>query len=51
MWCALFGENLQDGVAGFGETPAKAMWAFDVAWNSQNGHSVCGEVMGSSIST
>lgn len=32
MWCALFGENLQDGVAGFGETPAKAMYAFDHAW-------------------
>lgn len=32
MWCALFGENLQEGVAGFGENPAKAMWAFDTAW-------------------
>lgn len=32
QWCALFGENLQEGVAGFGETPAKAMWAFDKAW-------------------
>lgn len=33
MWCALFGENLQEGVAGFGETPSKAMYAFDAAWN------------------
>lgn len=32
MWCALYGENLQDGVAGFGESPAKAMEAFDNAW-------------------
>lgn len=32
MWCALFGDNPQDGVAGFGETPAKAMYAFDNAW-------------------
>lgn len=32
MWCALFGENLHEGVAGFGETPAKAMYAFDHAW-------------------
>lgn len=32
MWCALFGENLQDGVAGFGETPAAAMAEFDKAW-------------------
>ena len=35
MWCALFGENLQEGVAGFGETPAKAMWAFDEAWMTE----------------
>lgn len=32
-WCALFGENLQDGVAGFGESPYAAMRAFDIAWN------------------
>lgn len=32
QWCALYGENLQDGVAGFGDTPAKAMEAFDKAW-------------------
>ena len=38
MWCALFGENLQEGVAGFGDTPANAMWAFDSAWTTQNGH-------------
>lgn len=32
MWCALYGENLQEGIAGFGETPEKAMEAFDIAW-------------------
>ena len=32
QWCALFGDNLQEGVAGFGESPAKAMLAFDEAW-------------------
>lgn len=32
MWCALLGDNLQEGVAGFGETPAKAMEAFDKAF-------------------
>lgn len=37
MWCALLGDNLQDGVAGFGETPAKAMWAFDTAFNTPAG--------------
>lgn len=32
QWCALYGENLQDGVAGFGNSPAEAMAAFDRAW-------------------
>lgn len=31
-WCALYGENLQDGVAGFGDSPQEAMWDFDKAW-------------------
>lgn len=31
-WCALYGDNLQEGVAGFGRTPAEAVLAFDVAW-------------------
>jgi hypothetical protein len=31
-WCALYGENVQDGVIGFGETPAKAAESFDLAW-------------------
>lgn len=31
-YCALYGENLQDGVAGFGDSPAEAMNAFDVEW-------------------
>lgn len=35
MWCALLGDNLQEGVAGFGETPAKAMEAFDKAFNEE----------------
>lgn len=32
MWCALLGEDLQVGVAGFGATPADAMTAFDQAF-------------------
>lgn len=32
QWCALYGDNLQDGVAGFGDTPEAAMRAFDKAW-------------------
>jgi hypothetical protein len=35
MWCALYGENLQDGIAGFGETPAAACADFDKNWWSQ----------------
>jgi hypothetical protein len=34
-WCALYGDNVQDGVAGFGDTPAEAMTAFDKNWNEQ----------------
>jgi hypothetical protein len=28
-WCALYGENLQDGIAGFGKSPSDAMYDFD----------------------
>lgn len=28
-WCALYGDNVQDGVAGFGISPEKAMADFD----------------------
>lgn len=34
-WCALYGANLQDGVAGFGDSPADAMGDFDRAWNAK----------------
>lgn len=32
QWCALYGDNLQDGVAGFGDSPAMAMRDFDAEW-------------------
>lgn len=32
QWCALYGENLQDGVAGFGNSPAEAYSDFDKNW-------------------
>ena len=35
QWCALYGANLQEGVAGFGDTPADAMTAFDKAWATE----------------
>lgn len=35
MWCALLGENLATGLAGFGSTPAEAMQNFDIAFYKQ----------------
>jgi len=35
MWCALYGENLQGGVAGFGVTPEAAAKDFDANWRGQ----------------
>lgn len=34
-WCALYGENLMEGVSGFGDTPQEAMADFDKAWIEQ----------------
>lgn len=34
-WCALYGDDLASGVAGFGDTPAEAMAAFDKAWTNE----------------
>lgn len=36
-WCALYGDNLQEGVAGFGDSPALAMADFDRNWNAKLG--------------
>jgi hypothetical protein len=35
QWCALYGDNLQDGVAGFGNSPDDAMRDFDAAWTKK----------------
>ena len=35
QWCALYGDNLQDGVAGFGDSPADAMADFDRNWKAK----------------
>ncbi len=32
QWCAIYGENIQEGVAGYGCSPNDAMRAFDKAW-------------------
>ena len=34
-WCALYGENLQEGVAGFGDSPAEAYADFDRNWHKK----------------
>ncbi|MEE3504879.1 hypothetical protein QN399_01135 [Pseudomonas sp. 10C3] len=34
QYCALFGADLQSGVAGFGDTPEAAMADFDKAWRA-----------------
>lgn len=35
QWCALYGENLQEGVAGFGKSPVDAMADFDRNWEAK----------------
>lgn len=32
QWCVLYGENLQEGVAGFGKSPFEAAADFDRQW-------------------
>lgn len=32
QWCALYGTNIQEGVCGFGKSPADACAEFDRAW-------------------
>lgn len=32
QWCALYGENIQEGVCGFGVSPEEACKAFDKEW-------------------
>ena len=33
QWCVLYGENLQDGVAGFGDTLMKAIYNFNKSFH------------------
>ena len=34
-WCALYGDDLQSGVGGFGKSPAEAMADFDKNWKER----------------
>lgn len=33
-WCVLYGENIVDGVAGFGGSPILAVYDFNKAWRT-----------------
>lgn len=35
MWCFLWGDDLHSGIAGFGETVQKAVYAFSKAYSSE----------------
>ena len=35
MWCVLYGDNIQEGVCGFGKSPAKAIYEFNKAWHKE----------------
>ena len=32
-WCCLYGDNIQEGISGFGETPHKAILDWNTAWD------------------
>jgi hypothetical protein len=35
QWCVLFGADLQEGIAGFGDSPTEAVFAFNKAWRKK----------------
>ncbi len=35
-WCALLGDNLQNGIVGFGDNPTQAMTNFDIEYLGNN---------------
>ena len=41
QWCALYGANLQEGVAGFGASPELAMRDFDRCWQQRKASEEC----------
>lgn len=34
QWCIVWGNNIQEGVCGFGETPEAAIWDFEKAMDA-----------------
>ena len=37
-WCVLYGEDLMNGVAGFGDSPILAVYDFNKAWKKEINH-------------
>lgn len=35
LWCALYGNDIQNGVCGFGQTPEEAYRDFDTRWTNE----------------
>ena len=35
MWCVLYGENIQEGICGFGKSPMLAIYEFNKAWKEE----------------
>jgi len=35
QWCVLYGDNVQEGIAGFGSTPNEAIFAWNAQWNKE----------------
>jgi len=35
QWCVLYGEDLQSGIAGFGDTPRMAIYDFNKQWDKK----------------
>lgn len=33
QWCVLYGDNLQEGICGFGDSPYKAIWNWKQAFD------------------
>lgn len=34
-WCCLLGDNMMEGIVGFGDSPDAAVWAFRTEWYRQ----------------
>jgi len=36
QWCVRYGDDIMNGIAGFGNTPEEASWDFDKRWYENN---------------